>query len=115
MKKGSRAPNRKVLNERELRDYWNQFSSLLSAKKQGERVLNWYVQRNPLLMPAEYVHKRYPENYPEDMEYPASFRYKALQVVLNYASENIQTIERWMEKLLKVVRYLLFNEKNYVL
>ena len=94
------------LTEKDLHDYCNQFSAIISAKKLGIPI------ENQIEMPHVYLKQRYPGRYDNHVIYPKSFNVKALQEIIDYFNQSIKKTKELFDLLFKKIGELFYGDSQ---
>jgi len=93
------------LSIQDLHNYANHFNAQIS------RVRLEMPLDEQLLMPHEYLSRKYPERY-QNVMYPPAFGYRRLDLVITYFNQQVEKTILLLKRLLKIVGDVIYGDRT---
>jgi len=93
------------LSIKDLHDYANHFNAQIS------RVRLEMPLDEQLLMPHDFLRRKYPEKY-QQVIYPPSFGYRRLDLVLRYFNKQVEKTTMLLKRLLEIVGDVIYGDRT---
>jgi hypothetical protein len=96
------------LTIQDLHDYANHFNALIS------RVRLKMPLDEELLMPHDFLRKKYPKKY-QQVSYPPTFSYRRLDLVITYFNKQVEKTTMLLKRLLTIIGEIIYGDRTMLM